>query len=161
MTRGRSRNDMLFCCSPRSLLKPSVKLSSMWQGEPLAALHRLQWQQVCTVIQCAACCQCHVHCWPCTDVGGVSQETFQYLPIFADSTMPRRVLTCSLCRWHAGCFKCGFCQKLIGQGTVWTEPSHPGIPYCSNVCLAAVHNPCTVCGKPLTGMVGFLALQLL
>ena len=62
------------------------------------------------------------------------------------------------CRWHAGCFKCGSCQKLIGQGTVWTEPSHPGIPYCSNVCLAAVHNPCTVCGKPLTGMVGFLAL---
>ena len=63
-----------------------------------------------------------------------------------------------LCRWHAGCFKCGFCQKLIGQGTVWTEPSHPGIPYCSNVCLAAVHNPCTVCGKPLTGMVGLLAV---
>ena len=66
-----------------------------------------------------------------------------------------------LCRWHAGCFKCGFCQKLIGQGTVWTEPSHPGIPYCSNVCLAAVHNPCTVCGKPLTGMVGVLAFCIL
>lgn len=57
-------------------------------------------------------------------------------------------------RWHAGCFRCGCCRKQIGPGTIWTEPSHPGIPYCSNVCLATVHNPCTVCGEPLIGMVG-------
>ena len=58
-----------------------------------------------------------------------------------------------LCRWHARCFKCSLCQKPIGPGPVWTDPSQPHVQYCSNVCQATVHNPCSVCGAPLTSTV--------
>ena len=59
----------------------------------------------------------------------------------------------SWCRWHARCFQCSFCGKPIGLGPVWAEPSQPQVPYCSDVCQAMVHNPCSVCGAPLTGTV--------